>query len=92
MNKPSPKRRERSPDEPEITQEESVPTDGSDTEGEEQMKKVGNRKLQDPGDAERKTPPTSPEAVRGPRAAAAAQWRCLVPKKGDALQPGGRAS
>ena len=58
-NKPAPRRRERSPDEPEITQEESVPTDGRDTEGEEQMKKVGNKKLQDPGDAERKTPDKS---------------------------------
>jgi hypothetical protein len=59
MNKPPPKRRERSPDEPEITQEESVPTDGKDTEGEELMKKVDNKKLEDPGDAERKTPEKS---------------------------------
>jgi hypothetical protein len=52
---PSP-RPKRSPDEPEITQEESVPTDGRDTEGEEMMKKVENKKLQDPGTAEQKTP------------------------------------
>jgi hypothetical protein len=36
-----------------------VPTDGKDTEGEKQMKKVENKKLQDPGDAERKTPDKS---------------------------------
>jgi len=59
MNKPPPKRRERSHDEPEITQEESVPTDGKDTEGEELMKKVGNKKLREPGDAEHKTPDKS---------------------------------
>ncbi|MBT2335243.1 hypothetical protein J7E49_15160 [Variovorax paradoxus] len=59
MNTPSPKRSKRSPDEPEITQEESVPTDGKDTEGEELMKKVENKKLQDRGDAERKTPDKS---------------------------------
>lgn len=59
MNKPSPKRRDRSPDEPEITQEESVPTDGKDTEGEELMKEVDNKKLEDPGDAEHKTPDKS---------------------------------
>ncbi|MET3443741.1 hypothetical protein ABIC94_004547 [Variovorax paradoxus] len=59
MNTPTPPsapRRKRSPDEPEITQEESVPTDGTDTEGEEMMKKVENRKLEDPGEAEHKTP------------------------------------
>ena len=59
MNKPPPKHRERSHDEPEITQEESVPTDGKDTEGEELMKKVDNKKLEEPGDAERKTPDKS---------------------------------
>jgi len=58
-NTPSPPRRERPTDEPEITQEESVPTDGRDTEGEELMKKVGNEKLREPGDAERKTPTKS---------------------------------
>ena len=37
-------------DEPEITQEESVPSDGKDVEGEELMKEVGNKKLdQQPG-------------------------------------------
>ncbi|MET3915207.1 hypothetical protein ABID97_001989 [Variovorax sp. OAS795] len=46
----------RSPDEPELTQEDSVPLDGTDKEGEEMMKKVRNDKLQDRGDAERKTP------------------------------------
>lgn len=59
MNKPPPKRRERSHDEPEITQEESVPTDGKDTEGEELMKKVDNKKLEARGDAEHKTPDKS---------------------------------
>ena len=62
MNTPSPSpspRPKRSPDEPEITQEESVPTDGSDPEGEAMMKKVENRKLEDRGDAERKTPDKS---------------------------------
>lgn len=61
MNTPSPtqQQRKRTPDEPEITQEESVPTDGRDIEGEEQMKKVGNEKLREPGDAERKTPEKS---------------------------------
>jgi hypothetical protein len=43
-------------EEPEVTQEESVPTDGRDTEGEELMKDVGNRKLQDKGSADHKTP------------------------------------
>ena len=56
---PSAPRRKHSPDEPEITQEESVPTDGSDTEGEEMMKKVENKKLEDPGEAEHKTPEKS---------------------------------
>ena len=38
-------------DEPEITQEESVPTDGKDVEGEEMMKKVRNKKLDEqPGE------------------------------------------
>jgi hypothetical protein len=38
-------------EEPEITQEESVPTDGRDVEGEELMKDVGNKKLeQQPGE------------------------------------------
>lgn len=54
---PSSQHKPRKPasDEPEITQEESVPTDGKDTEGEKQMKKVGNDKLKEPGDAEHKT-------------------------------------
>jgi len=56
-NTPSPSpRRQRSADEPELTQEESVPLDGTDPEGEEMMKKVENKKLQDHGDAEGKTP------------------------------------
>lgn len=38
-------------EEPEITQEESVPTDGKDVEGEEMMKKVRNKKLEEqPGE------------------------------------------
>ena len=40
-------------EEPEITQEESVPTDGRDVEGEEAMKKVKNDQMDDP-----KAPPT----------------------------------
>ena len=53
------KHRKPASDEPEITQEESVPTDGKDTEGEDQMKKVGNARLKEPGDAEHKTPEKS---------------------------------
>jgi hypothetical protein len=38
-------------DEPEITQEDSIPSDGKDVEGEELMKKVGNAELdQQPGE------------------------------------------
>jgi len=60
MNTPSTRPpRERTPEEPELTQEESVPLDGTDPEGEEMMKKVENKKLQDRGDAERKTPDKS---------------------------------
>jgi hypothetical protein len=36
-----------------------VPTDGKDTEGEELMKEVDNKKLEERGDAERKTPDKS---------------------------------
>ena len=46
-------------EEPEITQEESVPSDGPDTEGEELMKGVVNPKLKDEGSAEDKTPQKS---------------------------------
>ncbi|SFP59393.1 hypothetical protein [Variovorax sp. 770b2] len=46
-------------EEPEITQEESVPSDGRDTEGEALMKEVKNRKLHDEGSAEEKTPEKS---------------------------------
>lgn len=42
--------------EPEITREESVPNDGRDTEGEAMMKEVRNKKLEEPGDREHKTP------------------------------------
>lgn len=42
-------------EEPEITQEESVPNDGADTAGEEMMKDVVNPKLHDAGSAEDKT-------------------------------------
>ena len=46
--KPSPPEHQ---DEPEITQEESVPTDGKDVEGEAMMKKVRNKKLEEqPGE------------------------------------------
>jgi hypothetical protein len=43
-------------EEPEVTQEESVPSDGPDTEGERLMEDVGNSKLHDKGEAEHKTP------------------------------------
>lgn len=46
-------------EEPEVTQEESVPSDGRDVEGEAMMKKVSNPKLDDPGLAEDKTPQKS---------------------------------
>lgn len=59
MNSPAPKRGQRAADEPELTQEESVPTDGRDTQGEEMMKQVRNDKLQEPGDREGKTPAKS---------------------------------
>lgn len=42
--------------EPEITREESVPSDGRDTEGEDMMKDVQNKKLKEPGEREHKTP------------------------------------
>jgi hypothetical protein len=61
MNTPSPRpARKRSPDEPELTQEESVPLDGTDPEGEEMRKKVENKMLEDRGDAERKTERKTP--------------------------------
>lgn len=46
-------------EEPEVTQEESVPSDGRDTEGEELMKQVRNDKLQDKGSGAPKTPAPS---------------------------------
>ncbi|KIQ17669.1 hypothetical protein RT97_29195 [Variovorax paradoxus] len=49
-------------EEPEITQEESVPSDGRDTEGEELMKQVNNRKLHEEGSAEDKTPDKSEQS------------------------------
>lgn len=52
-SKPSPH------EEPEVTQEESVPSDGRDTEGEELMKGVSNGKLHDKDSAEHKTPAKS---------------------------------
>ncbi|MEZ2297697.1 hypothetical protein [Variovorax sp. RCC_210] len=54
--KPAPKSAHSAHEEPEVTQEESVPTDGRDTEGEALMKDVGNRKLHDKGSADHKTP------------------------------------
>jgi hypothetical protein len=48
-------------EEPEVTQEESVPTDGRDTEGEKLMEDVGNRKLHDKGSADHKTPEKASE-------------------------------
>ncbi|MDP9902524.1 hypothetical protein [Variovorax ginsengisoli] len=57
MNTPTNIRDGKTPhDEPEITQEEAVPNDGRDVEGEAMMKEVGNKKLQEPGDREHKTP------------------------------------
>ncbi|MEJ8848934.1 hypothetical protein [Variovorax rhizosphaerae] len=35
-------------EEPELTQEESIPSDGKDVEGEEMMKQVRNKKLAQP--------------------------------------------
>jgi hypothetical protein len=55
MSKPTPAPRS-THEEPEITQEESVPSDGLDTEGQRLMKDVGNSKLHDKGEAEHKTP------------------------------------
>ncbi|MGJ7541333.1 hypothetical protein [Variovorax sp. LT1R16] len=47
----SPKKPATLHEEPEITQEEAVPSDGKDTEGEELMKKVRNPKLKEaPGE------------------------------------------
>ena len=46
-------------EEPEVTQEESVPSDGRDTEGEQLMKQVRNGKLHDKDSAEHKTPEKS---------------------------------
>lgn len=55
MSTPKPPRHE----EPEVTQEESVPSDGRDTEGEELMKQVRNGKLHDKSSVEHKTPEKS---------------------------------
>jgi hypothetical protein len=49
----------RTHEEPEVTQEESVPSDGTDTEGEALMKDVRNHKLHDAGSAEDRTPAKS---------------------------------
>lgn len=38
-------------EEPEIGQEEDIPSDGSDTAGEKMMKEVGNARLKTPPDA-----------------------------------------
>lgn len=56
MSKPSP---HSTHEEPEVTQEEAVPSDGRDVEGERLMKDVRNGKLQDDkgkGEAEDKAP------------------------------------
>lgn len=53
--KPSPASTKTTHEEPEPTQEESVPSDGRDTEGEALMKDVRNGKLHDKGSAEHKT-------------------------------------
>lgn len=58
--KPNPARQS-THEEPEVTQEESVPSDGRDIEGEQLMKEVSNRKLHDKGEAEQKTPERADE-------------------------------
>lgn len=55
MPEPTPTQRS-THEEPEITQEESVPSDGRDAEGERLMEEVSNSKLHDKGGAESKTP------------------------------------
>ncbi|MGJ7612788.1 MULTISPECIES: hypothetical protein [unclassified Variovorax] len=62
MSTPKPSTHE----EPEVTQEESVPSDGRDTEGEEMMKQVRNGKLEDKDSAEHKTPEKTPEKSSKP--------------------------
>lgn len=47
MTTPAPRKDTHSGEEPEITQEDAVPSDGKDVEGEEMMKKVSNKKLSD---------------------------------------------
>jgi len=67
-NKPNPARQ--SPrEEPELANEESVPSDGRDVEGEQLMKEVTNRKLHDKGDAEHKTPEKAKKAEKADRSA-----------------------
>ncbi|ODU13963.1 MAG: hypothetical protein BGP22_08670 [Variovorax sp. 67-131] len=51
-------------EEPEVTQEESVPSDGRDAEGERLMKDVRNSKLHDKGLAEHKTPEKSDKPAK----------------------------
>lgn len=58
--KPNPARQS-AHEEPEVTQEESVPSDGRDIEGEQLMKEVTNRKLHDKGVAGNKTPEKADE-------------------------------
>ncbi len=48
--------------EPEITREEAVPNDGRDIEGEAMMKEVQNKKLEEPGEREHKTPEKTPDS------------------------------
>ncbi|MDP9607281.1 UNVERIFIED_ORG: hypothetical protein J2W38_007102 [Variovorax paradoxus] len=55
MSKPPPVTHSKH-EEPEVTQEESIPSDGRDIEGERLMKEVANRKLHDRGEPEHKTP------------------------------------
>lgn len=43
-------------EEPEVTQEEAVPSDGRDTEGERLMKDVSNSKLHEKDEAGTRTP------------------------------------
>ncbi|WP_395345306.1 hypothetical protein [Variovorax sp. UC122_21] len=51
-------------EEPDVGSEESVPTDGRDTEGEKLMKEVKNPKLHEPGLAEHKTPEKAEKAEK----------------------------
>ncbi len=65
MTSPSPRRNTPSGEEPELTQEESIPSDGKDVEGEEMMKQVSNNKLADLKDDASEVPETPQTGKRG---------------------------